>query len=115
MSCSIFAQRYCESGEIRKEFYKFASSKYNNPAENCCECGKQINEETSKPIAPPADPTVTYDKCTNHKVDDGNWRIEEYCASIGDDFLSCNTKNGDYCQQRCGKGNEKIKITLPPS
>lgn len=56
-----------------------------------------------------------YDKCTALPEDEGNWRIEEYCAAIGDDYLTCNFDNGDYCQQRCGAGHEQIKLVLPKS
>jgi len=27
--------------------------------------------------------------------------------------LTCNIENSDYCQQKCGKGNERIQINLP--
>lgn len=112
LRCSTFAQRYCENGDIKPKLFKYASSIYNNPAENCCECGKRIAEEISRP-AVPVNPNTIYNKCTTKEEDKDNYRMIEYCSSIGSDYKSCNSDNGEYCQQKCGKSHEKIQIVLP--
>jgi hypothetical protein len=114
VTCKIFSDRYCEDGDVIKRFRKFAGSQFNNPTENCCACGKEITEQASLP-AVPVNPLVTYNKCRPYAEDANNYHVVEYCESIGNDFLTCNLDNGEYCQQKCGKGNERIKIVLPES
>jgi hypothetical protein len=108
----MFAQRYCEDGEIMKDKLYAASSQFNEPAINCCACGKSITEEESKP-AVPFNPLVTYNKCKALEADADNTHIIEYCEAIGTDYLTCNIDNWRYCSQKCGKGHETITINLP--
>jgi len=58
---------------------------------------------------------VTYNKCQPLAADADNEHVVEYCEAIGNDYLTCNLDNGEYCSQRCGQGNEKIQIQLPES
>ena len=69
-------------------------------------------EEAVKPVRP-VNPKKTYNKCIANDADIGNYRVEEYCDSIGDDYQTCNKDAGEYCQQKCGKSHETIVITLP--
>jgi hypothetical protein len=72
---------------------------------------KTKNEQVI-PVKPVNRDTI-YNKCTVQKADEGNWRAEKYCESFGDNYLACNQDAGKICQQKCGKGHESIKITLP--
>jgi len=107
LRCSTFAEKFCVDGDIPTRLLKYASSIYNNPADNCCECGKRIAEENTRP-AVPVNPNTIYNKCTTRDEDKDNYRMIEYCSSIGSDYISCNSDNGEYCQQKCGKSHEKL-------
>lgn len=72
VACSIFSQRYCVDGGVKKQFLKYASSQFNNPSDNCCACGKKIKEEIEQPTIP-VNPNTIYNKCTVQKADIGNW------------------------------------------
>ena len=93
MGCSIFAQKYCRDGDIKEEFLQYASSQFNYPADNCCECGLKTKNEQVIPVKPVNRDTI-YNKCTVQKADEGNWRAEKYCESFGDNYLACNKDAG---------------------
>lgn len=103
----MFAQRYCQDGEVTS--LKYASSVFNNPAENCCECGLETTLVSEQP-AVPVNPNTVYNKCTARDEDKDNYRMVSYCDSIGTDYKACNVDNAEYCQQKCGKSFETIEI-----